>query len=154
MQQEIWKDIPGIDGYYQVSSLGHVRNRDKILKPDLIKKGYERVTLKGKKYMVHRLVAMAFIPNPEGLPQVNHKNEIKTDNRADNLEWCDGKYNMNYGTRPNKFAKAVEGYNESENILFVSIREAARQTGIARQNISNCIKGKSKTAGGFHWRFI
>ena len=119
---EIWKDIEGYEGIYQVSNLGNVKVLDryvnssiknnkivkrqgKILK-QYIKKGYLQVTLtlnnKRKYYNVHRLVANAFIPNPDKLPQVNHKNENKYDNRVENLEWCTAKYNCNYGTRNSK----------------------------------------------------
>ena len=153
MENEIWKDIPGHNGY-KVSNLGRVKNSTRILKPEIMNKGYERVKLQDKKIMVHRLVAMAFIPNPDNLPQINHKNEIKSDNRVENLEWCNATYNMNYGTRPILFAKQIEMYNEYESVVFVSIRDAARQTGIARQNISSCLNGKIKKAGGYCWRFV
>lgn len=97
---EEWKDIIGFEGFYQVSNFGKVRNcvTGKILKPGLQGKGYYSVTLKRKGYKVHRLVAIAFIPNPNNLPIVNHKDENKLNNNADNLEWCDNRYNCNYGT--------------------------------------------------------
>ncbi len=120
MMEEIWKDIEGYEGKYQVSSLGRVRrlaytfkrrNRwgvcDNVISAGMMSlrnvKGYLSVQLrdetKRKHHQVHRLVAAAFIPNPDGLPEVNHKNEDKTDNRVENLEWCTRKYNTNYGTR-------------------------------------------------------
>lgn len=113
-KEEIWKDIEGYEGLYQVSNLGRVRSFDRIdrlgrLRPGVILRplmntyGYIQVSFckegKEKKLQVHRLVAQAFIPNPEGLPQINHKDENPKNNRVDNLEWCDGKYNCNYGTR-------------------------------------------------------
>lgn len=99
---EIWKNIVGYKGLYQVSNMGRVRDTaGNILTQHHHPKGYLQIHLsKNKKhtnYLVHRLVAKHFIKNPDNLPQVNHINEIKTDNRAVNLEWCTVKYNCNYG---------------------------------------------------------
>ena len=102
--KEIFKDIKNYEGLYQVSNLGRVYSvrNNKILKPKLNKYGYLSVNLKYKGSRVtksiHRLVGEAFIPNPNDLPQVNHKDEDKTNNCVDNLEWCTAKYNHNYGT--------------------------------------------------------
>lgn len=140
--EEIWKDIEGFEGRYQVSNLGRVRsfvvpeNAGRILKPALDgKKNYLFVNLYkegGSKQQinVHRLVAMAFVPNPNNYPQVNHINEIKTDNRAENLEWCTIKYNSNYGNakqnmiksrkaNPN-YKKSLEQGQQTRNRLGVS----------------------------------
>lgn len=98
---EEWRQIPGYEGLYEVSSYGRVRNSKtyRILK-HWTTFGYLMVGLSGrKKFYVHRLVAETFIPNIEKLPQVNHKDEDKTNNRVDNLEWCTAKYNINYGSR-------------------------------------------------------
>ena len=110
---EEWKSIPGYEGLYEVSSYGRVRSVErcdrfnhkivsKILKPNYVNSGYFRVGMYKNKtfkyYLIHRLVAQAFIPNPDNLPQVNHKDEDKSNNRVDNLEWCSRSYNMNYGT--------------------------------------------------------
>ena len=105
--QEIWKDISGFEGFYEISSYGRVRSvkSGKILSTSKCGgcRGYLSVCLSknGKRYgkLVHRLVAEAFIPAIEGLSEVNHKDEDKTNNRVYNLEFCDHKYNMNYGTR-------------------------------------------------------
>ena len=103
---EIWKDCKGYEGKYQVSNFGRVwnANNQRYLKPWISKGGYYLVNLiskngKIKHESIHRLVAIAFIDNPCNYPQVNHKDEDKTNNRVDNLEWCDSKYNNNYGTR-------------------------------------------------------
>lgn len=117
MEKEIWKEIEVFGGNYSVSSEGRVRSNGllkgknskvRILKTELSKKGYLRVGLtkdgKQKKYLVHRLVAIAFLDNPNNLPDVNHKNECKTDNRLINLEWMSRRDNMNYGDRTKKAA--------------------------------------------------
>ena len=110
---EIWKDIPGYESRYQVSNMGQVRSlrnqsggiRIKVQQELRKNKGlhYKSVFLfDGNKYhtcSVHRLVALAFIPNPDNLPEVNHKDENPSNNKVENLEWCDRKYNINYGTR-------------------------------------------------------
>ena len=102
---EEWRPIDDYEGLYEVSSLGRVRSIRKgiILKPEVVRGGYLQVGLhkkgKVKGFKVHRLVAQAFIPNPEGLPEINHIDEDKTNNLVDNIEYCDSKYNCNYGTR-------------------------------------------------------
>lgn len=103
---EIWKDCKGYEGKYQVSNLGRVWSvkGQKYLKGTILPSGYVHVHLttpngKRKKERLHRLVAIAFLDNPNNLPQVNHKDENKLNNCVDNLEWCNAKYNANYGTR-------------------------------------------------------
>lgn len=99
---EIWKDIEGYDGAYQISNFGRVysNKRNKVLKPSKGEKGYLTVWLsnkgKGNHIKIHRLVAAAFIPNPDNLPQINHKDEDKTNNHVGNLEYCDNRYNTIY----------------------------------------------------------
>lgn len=130
---EVWKDIEGYEGLYQVSSCGEVRSLDKIINlpngvtyikrgmtrrknPD--KYGYYTITLRKAgvplTYKIHRLVAKAFIENPNCYPQVNHKDENKKNNCVENLEWCDAKYNCSYGTRGERISKKTKGKIVSE----------------------------------------
>lgn len=115
MEKEIWKEIEGFGGNYSVSSEGRVRSNGllkgknskvRILKTEMTSKGYLRVGMvkdgKQKHYLLHRLVAIAFLDNPNNLPDVNHKNDCKTDNRLVNLEWMSRRDNMNYGERTKK----------------------------------------------------
>lgn len=167
---EIWKDIKGYEGLYQVSNLGRVkslgnnkRRKEKILKQVEDGGGYLFVLLckngKGKMFKVHRLVAQAFTPNPNNYPQVNHKDENKQNNCVWNLEWCDCKYNINYGTgierRIEKVSKTVLQYDLNGNFIreFLSGTEVQRQLGFGFQHISHCCLGKRKTAYGFIWRY-
>lgn len=161
---EIWRDIPGYMGLYKISNFGNVRRYGR--KQNLRcteRNGYFVVHLSNgnaKWFYVHRLVALAFIPNPDALPQINHKNEIKTDNRAENLEWCTAHYNTNYGTRNERIKHnrsfPVEQLDDNGNIVnvFFGISEAQRITGIDRPNICKCLKGKTKTAGGYKWKYV
>ena len=115
MTEEIWRPIVGYEGLYEVSSYGRVRSLDryvkgksyrlhkgKVLSPGKNSRGYLSAVLsyngKHKAITVHRLVAETFLPNPDNLPEINHKDEDKTNNSVDNLEWCDRSYNNNYGT--------------------------------------------------------
>ena len=165
--KEIWKDIEGYEGY-QVSNMGRVRSfkygKVRILKPVANKNGYLKVQLYKnnslKTIFIHRLVAMAFIPNPNNLPQVNHKDEDKTNNIVSNLEWCDAKYNSNYGTARKrmieKIQKVVIQIDKNTNVIiniFPSLMEAERQTGYNHGHICKCCKGKLKTTGGYKWSY-
>lgn len=176
---EIWKDIDGYEGLYQVSNLGRVKSlnykrtgKEKILKAGKNSDGYLQVGLhkqgEEKKYLVHRLVAQAFIPNPNNLPQVNHINEDKTDNRVEeqytNLEWINNFDNCNHGTRNvriskaninGKISKKVKQYSlEGEFIKeFQSTMEVERQLGFSNGNISSCCSGRYKQAYGFIWKY-
>ena len=158
--KEIWKDIKGYEGLYQVSNLGNILNikRNVLMKKNNDKNGYEVLSLTNKNserkgYKVHRLVAKAFIPNINNYPVVNHKNEIKNDNRVENLEWCSIKYNNLYGKRISNIQKRVGKYDKEGNLIeiFNSIKEAKEKY---NGPISLCCKGKRKTVKGFIWRYI
>lgn len=178
-EQEEWRDIKGFEGLYQVSSMGNVKSlerqvrantcgirtlREKILSDCMNKSGYNLVVLckNGKRInkMIHRLVAEAFIPNPNNVSEVNHKDENKRNNCVSNLEWCDRIYNANYGTGVERCAKKkwkpVEMMDNAHNVLklFNSALEAEMETGINRKNISSVCLGKRKDAGGYLWRFV
>lgn len=179
---EEWRPIKGYEGKYEVSDCGRVksycRKKPIILKPIQDSHGYLRVPLckngKEKRFFVHRLVAIAFIENPDNKPQVNHINEIKTDNRVSNLEWVTRIENMNHGfgaiARKEKVAKLcrelgkrtyaqanekhrmkIVQKDKAGNVIevFSSQVAAAEKLGLQRSCISQCINGKRKTAGGF-----
>ena len=118
---EIWNDILGYEGLYEVSNWGRIRRNGKILRPQAARGGYLQVGLSKngivKHGKVHRLVASAFIPNPNNYPQVNHKDENKTNNAVDNLEWCDNKYNNNYGTKNEKVSTPVLQFDLQGNFI-------------------------------------
>ena len=192
--EEIWCDISDYKGLYQVSTLGRVRSLDriiydqgrhwfqngKILKASFQKSGYLFVTLskegKTKQYRVHRLVAQAFIPNPNGLPQVNHKDEDVTNNKVENLEWCTAKYNLNYGNHNQNVAKTLKqhkyqkiaienGRKASTPVLkftldgkflekYSSQVEAAKNNNIRQGSVSNCCRGKVKQVKGYIYKYL
>lgn len=182
--KEEWRDIEGYEGLYEVSNLGRVKSlgngkstnpnnsKERILKQAKDVGGYLRVNLcregKRKNFKVHRLVAQTFIPNPLNLPQVNHRNEDKTDNRASeqytNLEWISNFDNCNHGTRNLRAAKANTNGKCSKKVLqfslkgelireWVSLSEVKRQLGFSVGNISQCCSGKRKHAYGYVWRY-
>lgn len=162
--EEIWKNIEGFEGLYQISNYGNVKSlkygKESILKPRKNKDGYLRVGLyingKGKDYTIHRLVALYFIPNNDLFKtQINHKDENKENNNVNNLEWCDAVYNTNYGNRNKKISKQVNQYDLTGNFIrsFPSTKEIERQLGFANNNIGACCNGKRKTAYGFIWEY-
>ena len=180
---ELWKDIKGFEGLYQVSTWARVRSLDrwvvykngrkyfykgkvlkrrKILKPVCGKDGYLRVHLfkdgKRTNFLLHRLVAKAFIPNPDNLPLVNHKDEVKDNNYPYNLEWCTDEYNQHYGTaikrRAEKHSKKVYQYDKDYNLIKIwySAAEAGRN-GFLRSHVNACCLGKYKTHKGYIWSY-
>jgi hypothetical protein len=185
---EIWKDIKGFEGRYQVSNLGRVRSLDmvlegknwkssypfeyqrsgKVLKPLKKRNGYYHICLrnngKPKFFVIHRLVALAFIPNPNKLPCVNHKDEDKANNVVSNLEWCTQKYNSNYGTRNerlreysiNNVMRPVVQYDMEGKVIdtFESLSDAANKTGIPSVDISGVCNGRRKTTHGYVFKFL
>lgn len=160
---EEWRDIQEYEGLYQVSSLGRVKSlgkgnsnnsKEKILKLDKNYKGYLQINLykdgKLKHYRVHRLVANAFIPNPNNYEEINHKDENKENNCVENLEWCNRQYNAEYSK-----AKQVQQYTLDDKLIntFPSTHEIERQLGYSCGNISRCCNGKIKKAYGFIWKY-
>ena len=180
-EKEIWKDIEGFEGMYQVSNMNRVKSLERtvrngrgyrtvperILKPEKNRYGYLQVNLwkdgKMKMYLVHRLVASAFLENPMGYTEINHKDEDKTNNVVSNLEWCSRSYNNTYNDRAKKagkkvaekLSKPVIAIDKRTGLIleFVSSREAEREIGINQGNIVSCCKGKLNSCGGFYWMY-
>ena len=177
--KEEWKDVENYEGIYQVSNLGRVKSlkydKEKILSQYESKSGYLYVGLckdnKMKNFRVHRLVANAFIPNPNNYQCVNHKDENKTNNCVDNLEWCDAKYNINYGTCINrrvantnykaisrkvaeKLSRQVYQYTKDGTLVAIweSTRECGRN-GFDHNHVSDCCLGKRKSHQGYIWSY-
>ena len=155
-----------LDGKYAVFNDGDIWNisdgrTKKVRKIKQCKDntGYLRCRINEKRVLVHRLIAECFLPNQNNLPQVNHINEIKTDNRVENLEWCDCKYNINYGTRNERDAKTKSKtvYQYTKDGKFVaeypSLREVGRLFSYKIEAISMCCNGKRKSAYDFIWSY-
>lgn len=175
MMEEIWRNIEEYKGFYQVSNWGRIKSTqywngtyERILTNNKGKNGYLSVQLykngKGKFYLVHRLVAQAFLENPDNLPCINHRDECKTNNNIDNLEYCSRKYNCNYGTRKQrivektkngKLSKTVYQYTLDGKFIaeYPSTQEVERQLGYSSSNIRTCCRGKQKTGYGYIWKY-
>jgi len=161
--KQVWKDIQGFEGLYEVSNYGNVRSlkfgKIKYLKPAKNQKGYYFVQLckngQKKNFIVHRLVANAFIDNPNNYPQINHIDENKLNNRASNLEWCDNRYNTRYSQ-----AKKVIGVNPKDDFIIVmGATRDGEEIGLKHQNVSNAANGKFHKKGnhtykGLNWFYI
>ena len=166
MEKEIWKDIKGYEGLYQVSNLGRIKSfnywnqgKIRILKLRFHKEGYLIVSLnkntKTKIKFVHRLIAEAFIPNPENKPEIDHINGIRDDNRIENLRWVTRKENMNNELTKQRCKKSnvkkVRCLTTNE-VLF-SISEASRKYDVDLGDIVRCCKGQKKTAKGYRFEY-
>ncbi len=161
---EIFKDIKGYEGLYQVSNLGRVksfnRGKERILKPCLDRYGYFHVTLskngKQKGCTIHRLVATTFIPNPNNLPQINHIDGNKTNNKIENLEWCTAQENVTHRDIINPRVNKIEGINilTGEAFIFQNAKLAGDFVGGNNTNVIKVCKGKKKTYKGFKWRYL
>jgi hypothetical protein len=172
--KEEWRDVKDYCGYYQVSNFGRVRGVDRItennrpiksslLKPDENNSGHLRVKLMkksvGKRFLVHRLVAQAFIPNPKKFPIVNHKDENPSNNKVDNLEWCDVKYNNNYGSYKQRMrvlkSKPIKViYRDGTYEIWESATVFGKEFGINNSHISDVIHGKRKTVNGLRFEKV
>lgn len=167
--KEEWRPIAGAEDMYMVSNMGRImslnyRNKRhcKVLKPHL-HNGYFYISLKigyrRRSVGIHRLVAETFIPNPENLPCVNHKDENPPNNNVENLEWCTYQYNANYGTANKRRAEKgkvpiLQMTIDGELVRkFDSAKEAGKSLGIDSSNITAVCKCRQKTAGGFKWRY-
>lgn len=171
---EIWKDIEGFEGRYQISNLGNVkslryggRGEPKNLVPKVNNKGYEWVELfaNGKKSyrQIHRLVAAAFIPNPNNEPVINHKDENIRNNCVDNLEWCDQGYNTRYSLNLHHRERSIRKHKRpiaqiDKNGNTVKIWDYSRQVekegNMSQWSILQCCAGKRKTAYGYTWHYV
>ena len=164
-----WRPIKGYEGLYEISDTGNVKSiprkgtrstEPKIMIVSIYNHGYPQVTLtkhgKGKTARIHRLVADAFLPNPNGLPEINHIDEDKTNNNVNNLEWCTRIYNINYGNRTAKTRKRtvqmnMDGVKVSE---YESLRAAGAQFGKnAFSRISEACLKKRPSAYGYKWKY-
>ena len=171
--EEIWKDIEGYEGKYKISNLGRVKslkymhqNHENILKLIKTQYGYYKIKLcaegKVKTYLVHRLVAKTFIPNPNNYPCINHKDENKQNNYVDNLEWCTIAYNNAYGThnesvRQHQQSKRV-GQFKLDNMelinIYPSVASTANAIGVSRRYIRENCQGKRESVKGYIFRFL
>lgn len=167
---EKWRSVVGFEGFYEVSDLGHVRHvkrPHRNLAPFRINSGYlihslQRKALK-KYWLVHRIVALAFLPAVHGKLFVNHINGDKTDNRLDNLEWCTKSENMLHafrtGLAPHQHSprphcwRAVVASRNGKSLSFASLSDAASTLGISRTGISNALAGRASISGGYDWHY-
>lgn len=163
---EEWRPIKGYEDRYLIGNTGLVFSKisDRLLTPKIDRYGYKTIGLsrngKVKWFTVHRLVAIAFVPNPNNLPTVNHKDENKLNCRSDNLEWATVRYNDNYGTRNKRMANSkkknpIAQYDIEMNLICIhlGIKDAQRNTGVNRNSIRDVCRGNRPSAGGYVWRY-
>lgn len=177
--KEIWKDVKDFEKLYQVSNFGNIRSLNKLdtlgrkvtgklMKPIRRKDGYFDITLRKnniqKHYLLHRLIAITFIENKNNYKEINHKDENKTNNNINNLEWCNRSYNINYGKANdkrrnklinNKRSKKVLQFNLNNELIntFNSLNEVKRQLNYSISGISQCCNGERKTSHNYIWRY-
>lgn len=163
MEVEIWKDIKGFEGIYQISNLGRFRNRGEVKKPWTAAHGYLAFTLRKdgqkKNYKVHRLVAEAFIPNIENFPEINHIDGDKTNNRVENLEWCTHRYNMRHSYEIISAANS-KIVRQIDPATGITVREYKRlkdveMYGYSKSGVSRYLHGLCKGEyKGFRWECV
>ena len=175
-ETEIWKPKKDYEGLYEVSNLGRVKSlgngnsnnsKERILKPGKVRGGYLQIGLSKnreiKHFFIHRLVAEAFLPNPDNLPFINHKDEDKTNNSVENLEWCTREYNNNYGTRTERASKTnINGKSSKQVLQFTLLGEFIREwpstmecgrNGFSQGHVAECCRGERKTHKGYIWKY-
>lgn len=164
---EIWKDVNGYEGLYKVSNIGNILSlkfnrgkKEKLLAKTLNQWGYYFVCLtkneKKDTSSIHRLVAEAFIPNPENKNTINHKDGNKINNHVSNLEWCTISENLKHSFKTGQRDHLLVGCTQLSKDGFLindykSVKQAEKETGVYSSNICRCLKGKTKSAGGFIW---
>ena len=174
--QEEWRDVVGYEGLYQVSNIGLVKSmqtwrgtRERILKEKRADNGYCLVEIykskERKTHLIHRIVAEAFIPNPDNKPEIDHIDGTRDNNKIDNLRWCTRKENHNFPIYRKRRSNVMIGRTGKSNgksravvcidtsVVYFGTREAQRMTGVNQGSISAVCRGKLKTAGGFRWQY-
>ena len=166
MIAEVWKDVTNYEGIYQVSNTGKVKRilpngKERLLRGKKDKDGYTEIILSKKQkkayFRLHRLVAKAFIPNPENKPEVNHKDKNKQNNSVCNLEWATTVENIRHSFALGRKVSTTPVLQFSANgellAYFDSIKEAAQTANVKQSNISACCNSRLKTVGGYIWRY-
>lgn len=161
MENEIWKDVPGYAGTYQVSNFGRVKSLRKVLKAGL-RKGYLYISLRNKKFNIHRLVAIAFIPNPGNLPEIDHIDGNPLNNNANNLGrnilWKEKISKTLKGRNGELHLRSIKVCQYSRDNVFIksypNAQIASKETHIPQSNINRCVNNKLKSAGGYLWKKI